>query len=123
MALKLYDTLTPGGDYPLVEAKDVQMPDGKRLDELSVSYPIQPGIAKLKPETYYVFGEVSSLDLTLVEPEDGKVHEFYFEFIPAEDFAGLTITPIPKWVADPQWPVGKTCQVSILRSVGVAAYA
>ena len=33
MALKLYDTLTPGGDYPLVDAEDVLMPDGSRLSE------------------------------------------------------------------------------------------
>lgn len=40
MALKLYDTLNPSGDFPLVEAKDVKMPDGTRLSELS----IEPGI-------------------------------------------------------------------------------
>lgn len=33
MPLKLYDTLTPAGDFPLVNAGDVAMPDGKRLDE------------------------------------------------------------------------------------------
>lgn len=33
MALKLYDTLTPDGDYPLMKAKDVEMPDGTRLSE------------------------------------------------------------------------------------------
>lgn len=33
MALKLFDTIQPDGDYPLVQAKDVLMPDGKRLSE------------------------------------------------------------------------------------------
>lgn len=33
MALKLYDTLTPDGDYPLMKAKDVEMPDGTRLSD------------------------------------------------------------------------------------------
>lgn len=33
MALKLYDTLMPDGDYPLMKAKDVEMPDGTRLSE------------------------------------------------------------------------------------------
>ena len=121
MALKLYDTLTPGGDYPLVKAKDVEMPGGGRLSELSVSYPIQTEGTELQPETYYAFGEVDNLNLTLVEPDDGKAHEFYFEFIPGEDFAGLTITPAPAWVMEPQWAAGKICQVSILRGVGVAA--
>ena len=124
MALKLYDTLTPAGDYPLVDAKDVLMPDNTRLSEQTgASYPIVTEGTELHPETYYAFGEVSSLNLTLVETEDGKAHEFYFEFIPAEDFSGLTIMPEPKWVVDPQWPVGKTCQVSIVRGVGVSACA
>lgn len=33
MAIKLYSGLTPAGDYPLIEAKDVEMPDGTRLSE------------------------------------------------------------------------------------------
>lgn len=33
MALKLYDTLIPDGDYPLMKAKDVEMPDGTRLSD------------------------------------------------------------------------------------------
>lgn len=37
MALKLYDTLTPDGDYPLMKAKDVEMPDGTRLSEFEGS--------------------------------------------------------------------------------------
>ena len=32
MALKLYDRLTPSGDFPLVDASDVETPDGGRLD-------------------------------------------------------------------------------------------
>ena len=35
MALKIYDTIVPKGDYPAVNAKDVEMPDGSRLSELS----------------------------------------------------------------------------------------
>ena len=33
MALKLYDTMKPQGNFPLVEAKDVLMPDGTRLSD------------------------------------------------------------------------------------------
>lgn len=33
MALKLYDKLKPAGGFALVNAEDVEMPDGKRLDE------------------------------------------------------------------------------------------
>lgn len=37
MGLKLYDTLTPAGEFPLVNAADVAMPDGKRLSEVNFS--------------------------------------------------------------------------------------
>lgn len=123
MALKLYDTLNPSGDFPLVEAKDVKMPDGTRLSDLSVSYPLETAETNLQPEHYYSFGEVDNLSVTLVEVDDNKAHEYYFEFIPTEDFTELTVTPTPKWVKEPQYPAGRTCQVSILRGIGVMVSA
>lgn len=36
MALKIYDKFKPQGDYPAVDATDVEMPDGKRLPEAVV---------------------------------------------------------------------------------------
>ena len=36
MALNIYDTLKPQGDYPAVEAADVRMPDGKRLSDVEI---------------------------------------------------------------------------------------
>lgn len=36
MALRIYDTLVPQGDYPAVKAEDVQMPDGTKLSELKI---------------------------------------------------------------------------------------
>ena len=32
MALKLYDKVKPSGSFPLIDAVDVELPDGKRLD-------------------------------------------------------------------------------------------
>lgn len=37
MALKIYDTLAPQGNYPAVNAADVAMPDGTRLSDFSGS--------------------------------------------------------------------------------------
>lgn len=112
-----------GRDYPLVDASDVEMPDGTRLSELSVSYPLSEAATELNPEKYYVFGEVDSLAVTLAEVDDGKIHEYCFEFIPTEDFTELAITPEPRWAREPQYPTGKTCQVSIVRGVGVMVSA
>ena len=93
------------------------------LADLSVSYPIETSGAELQPETYYAFGEVGSLSVTLVEPNDGKVHEYCFEFKPTTENFALTVTPGVTWVKAPQYPVGKTCQVSILRGIGVMVCA
>lgn len=36
MALKIYDTMVPQGDYPAVKAEHVQMPDGTKLSDLVI---------------------------------------------------------------------------------------
>lgn len=125
MAIELIDTIKPknGGSFPIVEAEDVSMPDGKRLSEMSMSYPIVEADAELQPGCYHVFGEADSLSVTLAEADGTKAHEYCFEFIPTENFTGLTITPEPRWANEPQFPAGKTCQVSILRGIGVSVSA
>ena len=73
----------------------------------------------LIPDEYRVFGIKDSLNIVLVEVNDGNLHEYIFEFIPTEDFSGLTIKPEISWAVVPQFPPGKVCQVSIMRGVGV----
>lgn len=123
MALKIYDTFKPQGDYPAVNAEDVLMPDGTRLDEMKPAYPVTDGVAELQPETYYDFGEVSTLAVTLAETDDKLAHEYCFEFVPADGFEGFSITPEPRWNAEIQIVPGKTHQVSILRGIGVMVRA
>ena len=121
MAIEVIDTIKPknGGKFPLVEAADVEMPDGSRLSEISTCYPIAEGSATIKPDTYYVFGEVSALSLTLAEVNDGKVHEYCFEFIPLPGFSELNVSPEVKWATPFTFTAGDVHQVSILRGVGV----
>lgn len=111
------------GDFPLVNAKDVLMPDGDRLSNFSPNYSLEEGELEIRPDTYYVFGEVENLSVSLVTVDDGKAHEYYFEFIPSENFDSLTITPEPRWAAPLNLIPGKVCQVSILRGIGVAVSA
>lgn len=73
----------------------------------------------LLPDEYRVFGVKTELNITLVEVNDGNLHEYTFEFIPTENFSGLIITPSISWAVLPQFPPGKVCQVSIMRGVGV----
>ena len=65
MALKIYDTMKPQGDYPAVKAEDVEMSDGSRLSAFNPVYPVENGKATLEPEIYYQFGEVEALAVTL----------------------------------------------------------
>ena len=36
MALKIYDKIAPSGDFPVVDSSHVEMPDGKRLSEVTI---------------------------------------------------------------------------------------
>lgn len=40
MALKIYDTFAPQGEYPAVKAEDVEMPDGSRLSDFEGGFSI-----------------------------------------------------------------------------------
>lgn len=96
-----------------------------RASWVDSKYPIVEGIndSYILPDTYYTFGEVDGLELRLTKSDDGYAHEYTFEFIPSENFTGLTITPAPAWANEPQFTAGKTCQVSIMRGIGVIVCA
>lgn len=117
--LPIYSPLEAMGNFHLVDAKDVRMPDGTRLSAFNPVMPVAPGAAALEPETWYQFGDVSELAVTLTQQDAGKAHEYVFEFVPAADFTGLTITPAPVWMREPQFPAGKRCVVSIVQGLAV----
>lgn len=118
--------LMPLGEFPIAHAKDIEMPDGTRLSEFSggggSGYPVVLATQTtmiIKPNTYYVFGTVDSLSIGFGEPDDGKLHEFAFEFTPSSSFSGLTFNGSVQWANEPYFISGKTCQVSIVRGIGV----
>lgn len=122
MAIELISKIKPkgGGTFAMVDAEDVEMSDGTRLSDNSLgSYKIVQGNNTIEPGKYYVFGEVSSLDVTLVENDNGMAQEYCFEFVAASDFTTLTITPEPRWATIARVIPGNIHQVSILRGIGV----
>lgn len=124
MAINISGKFKPNGDFPLVDAEDVAMPDGTRLSDNNLgTYKIVEGTTVIKPCNYYVFDEVDSLDITLAETDDNVAYEYCFEFIPTDSFTTLTITPEPRWASPVQFIPGKTHQVSILRGIGVMVCA
>jgi len=93
--------------------------DGTWADAGS-NYPIKNGVTNILPDTYYTFGEVDSLTVNLVNTGDSsKICEYCFEFTPSSNFTGLTITPEPRWAHEIRFIPGMTCQVSVLRGIGV----
>lgn len=126
MSIPLISKIKPknNGSFPLVDAVDIEMPDGRRLDELALeAYPVTEGVAQLQPERFYDFGTVSTLAVTLTDVDDGLAHEYCFEFVAAEDFEGFSVTPEPRWTSPTQIIPNKTHQVSILRGIGVMVCA
>lgn len=93
--------------YPIVNnPEDIPMVDEKYYS--------------LDPETYYIFGVVDSLPVYCDDPNDGLIHEFAFEFIPSANFTAIEFgSTAPSWATPVQFPVGRVCQVSIMRGVGV----
>lgn len=108
------------------KAKKLIVPWGSIVDvpEISLALPLVEAVtADIEPETYTAFGKVDSLEVNLLQKNDELVHEYTFEFIPSENFTGLTVTPEVKWVSTPVFPPGKTCQISVMRGVGILVYA
>lgn len=100
-------------------------PDSNGKGTLAEPLPIivESTAAQLRPDIYQVYGEVDGLDITLVEKDDGRIHEYTFEFIPSENFTGLTVTPEVKWVNDLHFEPNRIHQASIVRGVGILVYA
>lgn len=121
MAINVIDKLKHASGGAVVDAEDIEMPDGTRLSAFNPVYPVLPGTAVLEPETFYEFGAVDVLAVELARKGDGKAHEYWFRFTPQEGFSGLTITPAVQWANVPQFPVGKTCVVGICMGMAVMA--
>lgn len=58
MALKIYDTLAPQGDYPAVKAESVEMPDGSRLSDF------KGGVTSVN-------GQTGDVNIEIPEAKDG----------------------------------------------------
>lgn len=124
MPIQVIDKLKhANGRDPVADAADIQMPDGTRLDGYTPVLPVRAAAVgePLEAEVFYRFGKVSQLNVELSGREDGKAHEYWFEFEPMEGFAGLTISPEVRWVTTPQYAAGSKCLVGIVMGMAVMA--
>lgn len=106
------------GSYDGSATLEVEIPIGGG----SNAYPVvtmTDSTAELAPNTYYKWGEVASLTITLGAEIAGITNEYCFEFVSGETAATLTVPDTIAWVQEPSLEAGKTYQVSILNGVGV----
>ena len=76
----------------------------------------------LTPNTYHVWGTMSSLTLTLSTPADTTVYnEYMFEFTSGSTATTLSLPSTIKWANAPSIEANKTYQVNIVNNLGVIA--
>ena len=76
--------------------------------------------AELLPNTFYKWGEIAALSITLATPTNEAItNEYCFEFVSGETATTLTVPDTIRWAQEPSIEAGKTYQVSILNKIGV----
>lgn len=76
--------------------------------------------AELAPNTFYRWGEIAALSITLATPTNETItNEYCLEFVSGETATTLTVPDTVRWAQEPSIESGKTYQVSILNQIGV----
>lgn len=75
----------------------------------------------ITPNTFHVWGEVGTLNITLdtSSEESGVVNEYMFQFSCGSSPASLTYPSTIKWVTEPNIAANSTYQVSIINNIAV----
>lgn len=73
----------------------------------------------LTPNTYHIWGEVSTLTLTFGAGETGYLAEYMFEFQSGNTATVLTLPNTVKWPVTPTIAANKIYQVSIVNNIGL----
>lgn len=78
---------------------------------------------QIKPNTFYKFGEVASLTITLAAEESGIENEYKFEFVSGSTPTTLSLPDSIKWKdgKEPTMEASKTYQISIVNNLAVFA--
>jgi hypothetical protein len=75
---------------------------------------------ELQPNILYVFGEVTSLSLTLATPSDTtRVNEYMFQFTSGTTATTLTLPSTVKWIGSNGVAASMVYQVSIVNNLAV----
>ena len=123
-SLPIVNTATVGQTIKVSAVDDAGKPtEWEAVDMGKSAYPViemADASAELSPNTYYKWGEIAALSITLAEPADATItNEYCFEFVSGETATTLTVPGDIKWVQEPVIEAGKTYQASILNGIGV----
>ena len=75
---------------------------------------------EINPNTFYKFGEVASLNITLASITDNTIYnEYMFEFVSGLTATTLTLPSSIKWLETPTIDANKIYQCSIVDNIGI----
>lgn len=75
---------------------------------------------EINPNTFYKFGEVASLNITLASITDNTIYnEYMFEFVSGSTATTLTLPSSIKWLETPTIESNKIYQCSIVNNIGI----
>lgn len=76
--------------------------------------------AQLEPNNMYIWGEITSLDITMAEPTDNtRLNEYMFQFACGDIATVLSLPSDIRWITEPNIEANHTYQVSIVNDIGV----
>lgn len=74
----------------------------------------------IMPNTFYVWGSVSTLDITLGPETDGVLNEYMFQFTSSDPATTLMLPESIKWIGGiPEIVTNTTYQCSIIHNIAV----
>ena len=107
--------------YPKSHAKAVYLSDGRTVEEV-IEQPIieqTENTVEIAPNVLNLWGEVTSLDITLAEGKAGVVNEYMIQFTSGETATTLVLPAEIKWMSTPIIQANKVYQISIVNNLAV----
>jgi hypothetical protein len=75
--------------------------------------------ASIAPKILHVWGEVTKLNITLADGEEGVVNEYMVQFTSGATATTLTLPDSIVWMSAPNIQTNKTYQLSIINNLGI----
>lgn len=101
------------------ELQDILDSVADKADAIKEVTVVGETLSVAQPNTFYIFGQVSSLTVSSFATKQGIVNEYMFQFTPTADNITITLPANIKWTETPILHNGLTYQVSIMNNLGI----